>query len=269
MQLEEAVRGTVAAPAEERILRCDWRTFMADTDKGSVDLVLTDPPYTISRKTGFANVKNGVDRFAVSMDFGKWDHKAINLPHFTEACYRVLRQGGTAIIWYDLWKISDLEQAMQEAGFKMIRLVIWQKTNPVPLNQSTTYLSNSREVAVVGVKYGRPTFHSKYDKGIYEYPIPRHGGKRVHPTQKPVDLFAELIAKHSNKGDLVVDPFIGSGTTAVAAAKLGRRIRGCDIDPDYVKAARRRLAGADDQESRIVPGTGKAESPGVQRVCQR
>ncbi len=233
---------TSISPATEQTIHCqDWQTFMDDQAKGSVDLILTDPPYAISRKTGFSKFKTGVPRFAVSMDFGKWDHKEIDLENFTKACYRVLRTGGTAIIWYDVWKITDVEKAMQEAGFKMIRLIIWQKTNPVPLNQSASYLSNTREVAVVGVKGGTPTFNGRYDNGLYHTPIPRHGGKKLHPTQKPVDLFAQLVIKHSNVGDLVIDPFVGSGTTGVAAVQDKRLFKGCDIDKTYVKVANQRI----------------------------
>jgi len=223
------------------IERQDFAVFMGGLDNGSVDLILTDPPYTISRKTGFSKVKNGVQRFAVSMEFGKWDTKQIDLQKMTEAMYRVLRTGGTAIIWYDIWKLSHLAEAMAEAGFKMLRVLIWQKTNPVPLNMKATYLSNSREIAIVGVKGGKPVFNGSYDNGIYAYPIPRHNGVKIHPTQKPLDLFCELIEKHSNKGDLVIDPFLGSGTTAIAAIKNNRNFRGCDIDAKYVKTAQARL----------------------------
>ncbi len=232
---------SISPVTREDVLCQDWQTFMPALDKGSVDLILTDPPYTISRETGFSKFKTGVPRFAVSMDFGKWDHQKIDLKEFTEACYDVLRVGGTAIIWYDVWKISDVEKAMQEAGFKMLRLIIWQKTNPVPLNQSASYLSNSREVAVVGVKGGKPTFRDLYDNGVYEYPIPRHGGQKLHPTQKPIELFNELVRKHSNKGDLVIDPFMGSGTTGVAAIENGCYFKGCDIDKTYAERAYQRI----------------------------
>ena len=136
---------------------------------------------------------------------------------------------------------------MAAAGFKMLRLIFWQKTNPVPLNSKRTYLSNSREMAIVGVKGGKPTFHGEYDSGVYDdeiyhLPIPRHNGNRIHPTQKSDDLFAELIRKHSNAGDLVIDPFLGAGTTAVAALAQGRLFAGCDIDPHYVEASRRRIS---------------------------
>ncbi len=161
---------------EPSIRKLDFRKFLSSLDKGTVDLALTDPPYAISRKTGFSKVKNGVKRFAVSMEFGEWDQKEIDLEALCNGLYRVLRKGGTAIVWYDLWKITLLRNAMHNAGFKMIRQVIWQKTNPVPLNIRNIYLSNSREMAVVGIKGGKPTFHSEYDNGVYHYPIPRSGG---------------------------------------------------------------------------------------------
>ncbi len=220
----------------------DFAVFLNNLSKNSVDLILTDPPYTISRQTGFMAVKNGVKRFAVSMEFGEWDKQQIDLKLLGERMYRCLRRGGTAIVWYDLWKLTALAEAMTAAGFKMLRLLIWQKTNPVPLNMRKTYLSNSREIAVMGVKGGSPTFKGSYDNGIYEYPIPRHNGNKVHPTQKPLDLFCELVEKHSDEDDLVVDPFLGSGTSALAALINGRRFRGCDIDARYVEAAEQSVA---------------------------
>ena len=223
------------------IIAKDYRDFLKELPESTVDLVLTDPPYTISRETGFAQVKNGVKRFAVSMNFGEWDHQQIDLDVLACETYRVLRRGGTAIVWYDVWKIGDLHNAFAYAGFKMLRLIVWNKANPVPINSRRTYLSNSREMAVVGVKVGSPTFNSVYDSGDYSYPIPRHGGQRIHPTQKPLDLFQELVRKHSNPGDLVVDPFLGSGTTAVAALQEARIFKGCDIDEKYVQLAATRV----------------------------
>ncbi len=219
----------------------DYQEFMSSLPAGSVDLILTDPPYCISKKTGFSEVVNGVQRFAVSMDFGTWDHVEINLEDMAKVFYTSLRRGGTAIVWYDLWKIGKVKDAMESAGFKMLRQIIWQKTNPVPLNMRATYLSNSREMAVVGVKIGKPTFNSQYDSGIYEYPIPRHKGKRQHPTQKPLTLFEDLVLKHSNPGDLVVDPFLGAGTTGVAALRNLRYFTGCDIDDKYAEISQERI----------------------------
>ena len=219
----------------------DYGRFLKAVPPGTVDLILTDPPYNISRKTGFSG-GGGVARFAtVSMDFGAWDHQEINLSTLAKNAYRAVRKGGTVIIFYDIWKLSRVAEAMTTAGFVQLRFIEWLKTNPVPLNSQRNYLTNSREIAVVGVKTSKPTFNSVYDNGLYQYPIPR--GVRLHPTQKPLKLFVDLVAKHSNPGDLVVDPFIGSGTTAVAALQQGRTFAGCDTDKGYAKTARKRVRG--------------------------
>ena len=143
------------------------------------------------------------------------------------------------MVWCAWKKISELSKALECAGFSKLRMVIWERSNPVPLNAKVTYLSNSRDVAVLAVKGSGQTFHSHYDNGVYRMPIPR---KRVHPTQKPLALFREIILKHSNPGDLVIDPFLGGGTTALAALEEGRRFAGCDLDPAYVEASKKRIA---------------------------
>jgi DNA modification methylase len=147
------------------------------------------------------------------------------------------------ICFYDLWKITELAQTMEAAKFKQLRFLEWVKTNPVPINQSVNYLTNAREIALLGVKGGKPTFNSKYDNGIYEYPI-EHSKGRFHPTQKSLKLIRELIEKHSNPGDTVLDCFAGSCTTGVAALELGRSFVGCELDPGYFSQAQTRLSAA-------------------------
>ena len=233
----------------------DFKLLLKSLSKGTVDLILTDPPYSISKKTGFKNIgKNSVERFAVSMDFGKWDHQEINLNDFAKLSYQALRSGGTIICFYDLWKITKVQSAFIKAGFGMIRLIIWEKTNPVPLNSNSTYLSNAREVAVLGIKGRKPTFNSKYDNGVYKIPI--HREKRIHPTQKPLKLMSDLVKKHSKAGDLVVDPFLGSGTTALASLNLKRHFVGGDKDSNYIKKAKKRIADATNQKT-IIFRTGQ------------
>lgn len=201
----------------------------------SVDLVLIDPPYEVSRDTNFqAGEAKGkdTDRFRVSMDFGDWDNDFVGLDLTIKECYRVLKDNGTMICFYDLWKITTLREYFESANFKQIRFIEWVKTNPVPLNSKTNYLTNSREIAVVGVKKGRPTFNSEYDNGIYRYPI-CHDKGRFHPTQKPVALLEELIFKHSHENDTVLDCFSGSGSTAVAAYNTNRNFIGCELSKEY------------------------------------
>ena len=136
------------------------------------------------------------------------------------------------IIFFDLWKIGELKTMMEKYKFKQIRFIEWIKTNPQPRNSSINYLTNCREIALVGIKGAKPTFNSKYDKGIYEFPL--QGGKgRFHPTQKSLELIKALIMKHSNEGDVVLDTFLGSGTTALACRETGRLCFGCEVAPEY------------------------------------
>lgn len=228
------------SPFTYSITTNDFESFLTGLEKGSVDLILTDPPYAISRNSGFRNIgKKSVERFAVSMDFGDWDQQEISLSALAHNAYRTLRKGGTAIVFYDVWKITKLAEALTNAGFVQLRLIEWMKTNPVPINSRVNYLTNAREMAVLAVKGGKPTFNGVYDNGVYSFPIPR--GKRLHPTQKPLRLLRELVKKHSYKGDLIVDPFLGSGTTAIATCENDRTFKGCDADANYVSIAQKRV----------------------------
>lgn len=223
--------------------------LLSRIESNSVGLVLIDPPYEVSRDTNFQSGEatgRDTDRFRVSMDFGEWDQGFTGLDKVTEECYRVLKPGGTMICFYDLWKITTLREYFEKAGFKQLRFIEWVKTNPVPINSKVNYLTNAREIAVVGVKGGKPTFHSEYDNGIYEYPI-CHDKGRFHPTQKPLALFEGLIRKHSNEGDLVLDCFSGAATTAVACIELNRDFIGCELDKEYYEKSMERIKSIKNQ----------------------
>tara|TARA_R110000851_G_scaffold37126_1_gene96145 strand:+ start:3488 stop:4354 length:867 start_codon:yes stop_codon:yes gene_type:complete len=181
-------------------------------------------------------------KYAVRTNYGKWDSEFTmeDLQLFINHFYRVLKPGGTCIVFFDLWKITPLKDQLENAKFKQIRFIEWLKTNPQPINSKVNYLTNCREIALLGIKKSKPTFNSSYDKAVYEYPI--QGGKdRFHPTQKNTKMFEELIEKHSNEGDVVLDPFLGSGTTAVAASATGRKFIGCELDEEYFKKAVERI----------------------------
>jgi len=173
-------------------------------------------------------------KYCVKTDYGDWDNTFTMdmLDTFIGEYYKKLKKGGTMIMFFDLWKITDLKNLMEKNKFKQIRLIEWIKTNPQPLNSKTNYLTNCREIALLGVKGGKPTFNSKYDNAIYYYPI--QGGKnKFHPTQKSLPLFEELIKKHSNENDVVLDTFLGSGTTAIAAKNTNRKFKGCEVSKEY------------------------------------
>lgn len=222
-------------------------------ESNSVDLVLTDPPYIISKKSGMQSYRDSLEnggevnekygkKFAVTTEFGEWDkdYTLDDLEKVINEFYRILRKGGSCIIFFDLWKMETLKGLLSK--FSKHRLIEWIKTNPMPINQHATYLSNAREIAISCVKGGKATFNSKYDNGIYEYPI--YGGKdRFHPTQKSLPLFEELITKHSNEENIVVDPYAGSGTTALAAKNTNRIFICGEPDEDYFEKGHERVFG--------------------------
>ena len=135
-------------------------------------------------------------------------------------------------MFFDLWKISQLKELLEKHKYKQIRMIEWIKTNPQPLNSKTNYLTNCREIALVAIKGSKTTYNSKYDNGIYYYPL-QGGRNRFHPTQKSIALFEELIRKHSNENDVVMDTFLGGGTTAIASSNTKRKFTGCEISKEY------------------------------------
>lgn len=256
------------------IQNTEGHEYLKSIENNSVDLILTDPPYIISHETGMDNLYNKVKqnnenvktieewekykqenglsddtkklnymkygsvygkKYCVQTNYGDWDREFTMeiLDSFIKEYYRKLRTGGTMIMFFDIWKVTPLKELFEKHKFKQIRFIEWIKTNPQPLNSGVNYLTNCREIALIGVKGGKPTFNSKYDNGIYMYPL--QGGKnRFHPTQKSLALFEDLIKKHSNEGDVVLDTFLGGGTTAIACKNTHRHFKGCDISKEYV-----------------------------------
>lgn len=213
----------------------------------SVDLILIDPPYLISRDSNFKNYSDEasdelVSKYGkLSIDFGDWDKEELNWDVLLKEYYRILRKGGTLLTFYDIWKSQEIKESADKYKFKQPRVGCWTKTNPVPINSKINYLSNAHEYFFSFVKGGKPTFNSKYDNGLYSYPI-CHGKERYkHPTQKPLRLIKDLIEKHSNPGDLVLDTFAGTGTTAHACVLLNRKFIMIERDEEYFKIIEERL----------------------------
>jgi len=226
------------------LYNCDCLEYMKNMADNSVDLILTDPPYEISRDTNFLSGKIKSDdtcKFRISMQFGEWDNNFKGLDKIIFECYRILKRGGTIICFYDIWKITTLKEYFEKAKFTQLRFIEWIKTNPVPINSKINYLTNAREIAVVGIKGANPTFFSEYDNGIYSYPICQDKG-RFHPTQKPIALLEDLINKHSKENDLIFDGFAGSASTALAAYNLKRSFIGCEISKEYFDKSIERLS---------------------------
>lgn len=204
---------------------------------GYCDLILTDPPYNLSRKNNFHTLKgrNGID-------FGEWD-KGFDLTGWIKTATDCLRVGGSIIIFNARRNMGIIADTLEDCGCSVKELIQWQKSNPMPRNRDRLYVT-ACEFAIWAVKGKGWTFNrqrSTYENTIFQHPIVSAKG-RIHTTQKPVELMRDLIMIHSNEGEIVLDPFIGSGTTAVAALETGRRYIGYEIDKRYYTAAIERVS---------------------------
>lgn len=223
-------------------LNCDYKDLIKKMtqDGTKVDLILTDPPYCVSRdyQLGFSNMGRS------GMNYGEWDYD-FDQKEWINLCAPIVREGGSVIIFNDWKNLSYLVEALTEQGFVIKDLIRWEKTNPMPRNVNSRYVMDF-EVALWAVKGKKKWTFNKPDDIAYLRPMFRTGvllggKKRIHPTQKSLEVFAELIKIHSNENDIVFDPFSGSGTTAVACQKLNRRFIGCEIDKNYFEKALDRL----------------------------
>ena len=221
----------------------DCFNVLKEMPKNYVDLILVDPPYFISRKTDFTNGGNGAKYGKFEMDFGQWDKEKdnINFYKLMEEFKRVCKQGGTIIMFYDIFKITEIYNIATELKLKQPRIGFWTKTNPVPVNARINYLSNSREYFICFCKGKKNTFNSYYDRAEYNYPIVGGKEKTIHPTQKPIKLMEDLINTHTNEGDIVLDCFMGSGSTGIGCMNLGRKFIGVEIDEKYFNIAKERI----------------------------
>lgn len=219
---------------------------LSGIESSSVNLILIDPPYGISRDSNFTKhskdqKENLVTKYNFGIDFGTWDKEELNWDLLFKEFKRILKDGGTLIIFYDVWKANDIKNFAVKWKFKQPRVCAWVKSNPVPINSKLNYLSNATEYFFTFVKGSNPTFHSEYDKGFYHYPI-CHGKERYdHPTQKPLGLIKEIITKHSNPNNVVLDCFAGTGTTGLACKELGRSFILIERDEKYFEIIQKRL----------------------------
>jgi site-specific DNA-methyltransferase (adenine-specific) len=229
------------------ILQGDCFELIKNIESKSVDLILIDPPYLISKSSGFSNISDATSKEMatkygnISIDFGDWDKSELDWKFLFNEYYRVLKDGGTLVIFYDIWKSSELKEFADKYKFKQPRVCQWQKTNPVPINSKTNYLSNAIEYFFTFIKGKKPTFHSEYDNGVYRYPI-CHGKERYsHPTQKPLQLIIDIVNKHSNPNDTVLDTFAGTGTTAHACLLSNRQYIMIERDENYFNIIKSRI----------------------------
>ncbi len=208
----------------------------------SIDLLLTDPPYAISnaytcqRQIPRRLRKNGSDFIMPKGDFGEWDR---GFDPRSWANVVLPKVKGWAVIFCSHTQIAEYSVLLREQGFNAIGTIVWHKTNPVPFNHRFKPI-NAWEAGVVGKRPGTKFYgHAVHNVFTYKSPSPQ---QRIHPTQKPCGLIRELMELFSAKGDLVLDPFAGSGTTAYVALELGRKVLAYENNAEHYDAAQRRLS---------------------------
>ena len=224
------------------ILNADSFRHIREIPDASVDLILTDPPYNLSPySTGNIRLSWRKD---INNDLAEWDRRGFDPADWVEQFIRILKPAGN-LFAFTSYNLLGRWHEVYDPRFDTFQFVVWHKTNPVPKIRKAGFL-NSCELIVCAWNRGH-TWNFLGQKAMHNFveaPICM-GSERVsdpvHPTQKPLKVLKHLISIASNPGDLVFDPFMGVGSTGVAALELGRRFLGVELDAAYFEAARRRL----------------------------
>lgn len=213
----------------------------------SVDLIFTDPPYFQYRAQNVQGLKNHKD-VETEFEFDSFNTEYEYLKFLEEvltACYRVAKPGAAGYIWCGDDFVSYINRMVDRVGFKFRKVIHWHKTNPFPAMYTRKMFANSMELLVHFSKGTPKTWNHKHVNEMHNFiqaPICMGKERTKHKTQKPLKVCMPFIEISSNPGDLVLDPFMGSGSTAVAARMLERNFIGFEINKEYVDIANQRLA---------------------------
>jgi modification methylase len=246
----------------DKILLGDCLELMRGIPDGSVDAVFADPPYNL--QLGQKTLYRPEDQTAARAVRDDWDafESVDEYKNFTKQwlseCKRVLRPTGAMWAMGSYHNIFHVGAILQELGFWILNDIVWVKTNPMP-NFRGTRFTNAHETLIwaTPTKTGKYTFNyetmkklnggkqmrSDWEMNIClgEERLKDENGKSLHNTQKPLDLLRRVILASTKPGDIILDPFMGSGTTAAAARELGRKFIGIEREESYVTAARERV----------------------------
>ncbi len=231
-----------------RIYRMDAIEGLKRIEDDSVDLIVTDPPYNIA-SADRTTMKNGKPLSTLKA-WGHWDcfhpfDYDVFLMQVISECYRILKPGGALYMFTAREQNGYFVRQAVARGFTYRNQLAMVKKNPLPSFAKSNYRS-AFELCMYLTK-GKPelktfNFVSQAEcKNVFHYANSHRSTQ--HPTEKPLEFTKLLVQVSSNAGDLVVDPFMGSGTTAVAAQELGRRYLGFELERDYLAMARKRLKG--------------------------
>ena len=242
-----------------QILSGDCIAAMNALPAGSVDMIFADPPYNLQlsgdlhrpNNSRVAGVEDDWDKFASFADYDNFTREWLG------AARRILKDSGSLWVIGSYHNIFRVGATLQDLGYWILNDVIWRKTNPMP-NFRGKRFTNAHETMIwcAREESAKPTFNYQAMKALNDgiqmrsdwlFPICSGGerlkidGRKAHPTQKPEALLHRVLLAATNPGDLVLDPFFGSGTTGAVAKRLGRDWIGIEREADYVDIARRRI----------------------------
>lgn len=220
----------------------DCLKYMRNIPNKSIDLILTDPPYNIAKySTGNISLPGRSD---VNNDLGEWDLNEINPKDFVDEFKRILKVDGNIFIFTSYNLIGKWHEAF-DPEFDTFQYFIWHKSNPMPKIYKNGFLNSCEMIICLWNKKHKWNFSTQNEMhNHFECPICM-GKERLkypkHPSQKPIKLLKHLIKIASREGDIVFDPFMGVGSTGVAAIQLNRKFVGCEIDKVFFDAAKNRI----------------------------
>lgn len=209
-------------------------------NKLRVHHIITDPPYNISKPNNFPSMRQRRQ----GVDFGVWD-KGFDLVSWIPQYAEILDKNGSMIVFCSYRFISLIAQALENSNMLVKDILIWQKSNPMPRNITRRYVQDL-EFAVWAVKSGAKWVFNKpsdmpYLRSIFTHSLVSGKEKLGHPTQKSLKLMKDLIQIHTNPNEVVLDPFMGSGSTGAACLELGREFIGIERDKKFFAMAQKRL----------------------------
>ncbi|NMB00844.1 MAG: site-specific DNA-methyltransferase [Firmicutes bacterium] len=222
---------------------------MKNLADSSVDLILTDPPYNLSNfmKERDTNLKQLRENFFGAagwddLNFEDWEK---SMDAFFEGSVRVLKDGGSMIVFMSILKVETIVRIAEKYGLYYKTTGIWHKLNPMPRNMNLHFVNSTEAWLYFTYKARTGTFNNdgKVLHDFIESGIAANGERRfgTHPTQKPERVMEFFVQVLSNKGEVVLDPFMGSGSTGVAALRCKRKFIGIEIDESYFKVASARI----------------------------
>ena len=212
----------------------DALDILASMEDESIDLVVTDPPYKCI--SGGKPKSKGQPSGMLSKNDGKiFNENDIAIEDWMPQLYRVLKNGSHAYVMTNLLNLEKMMLVARQVGFDIHNLLVWEKNNATP---SRWYMKNA-EFTLFLRKGKAKRINNVGSKMVHRFN--NILGKKVHPTEKPVELMLFYIENSSNIGDVVLDPFMGAGSTGVACLDCGRKFVGIEKDREYFNIAEARL----------------------------